>query len=244
MTDKKIDLINQMLAKAASTTPEEAEALTAAAEKLMIKYAIDQNVLDARKAKTGQASDKIVEHRLEFTGAYRGELINLAWRVSMGLGLRFIQKNTSINNGKTFVCWVVGFEGDVKLAVILIESLQLQAAVAVREWWKLSKELHAGASSYDQEKARRGFVYGFGDGAGSRIRDNRKEQVEAVSKGTELVLVSRKAQVEAYMDAKSLRNGRSRTATAWGSANSDGRQAGLKANTGEKSVGHRKAVSA
>lgn len=244
INDKKLDLIAQMLAKAESTTPEEAEALTEAAEKLMIKYAIDQSVIDARRAKKGEASEKIVEERLNFTGAYRGELIHLSWMVANGLGNLRAMQSTGGNNGKVFSIWIIGFESDVAQAKILIESLQIQAAVAVREWWKTNKVIYENESAYVQEKSRRSFVHGFGTGAGQRIRSNRNQAVEEVSTGTALVLVSRKAQVDAHMDEKSLRKGRARTATGYDGAAGHGYAAGQHANTGEKSVGHTKGVSA
>jgi len=243
MSEKKIDLIAQMLAKAESTTPEEAEALTAAAEKLMVKYMIDQSVIDARRAKKGEASEKIIEQRFDFTGAYRGELVNLAFRVAVGLGnLRAMQYTGG--TGKVFSIWIIGFESDVAQAKILIESLQLQAAVAVREWWKLNKAEYSWQSSYEQEKARRSFVHGFGSGAGKRITESRRQVVEEVSTGTALVLVNRKDQVDAYYDQKDLRKSRSRSATGADAAASHGYRAGQQANTGEKSVGNTKAVGA
>lgn len=242
MSEKKIDLIAQMLAKAESTTPEEAEALTAAAEKLMVKYMIDQSVIDARRAKKGEASEKIIEVRLDFTGAYRGELVNLAFRVSHGLGnLRNMQYTGG--SGKVFSIWVIGFESDVAQAKVLIESLQLQAAVAVREWWKTNKDQYSWQSSYEQEKARRSFVHGFGSGAGKRIADSRKQIVEEVSTGTALVLVNRKDQVDTYYDSKKLGKARARTATGLDSAAGHGFKAGQQANTGDKAVGNTKAVT-
>ena len=233
MSEKKIDLIAQLLAKAESTTPEEAEALVEHAERLMIKYAIDQSVIDERRAKKGEASEKIIEQKFEFTGAYRGELINLAFRVASGLGNLRVMQYTG-GTGKVFTCWVVGFESDVAQAKLLIESLQVQAAVAVRAYWKLSKDLYVGESSYVQEKARRSFVAGFGDGAGARIRDSRNKIVSEIATGTALVLVNRKDRVDAYMGEKNLRSSRGRN--IHGDASGAGFQAGQQANTGEKSV--------
>lgn len=243
MTEKKIDLIAQMLAKAESTTPEEAEALTAAAEKMMAKYLIDQAVIDARRAKQGQASEKIVEERLDFTGAYRGELLHLSSMVVHGLGtLRGMQYTGG--KGKVFSYWIVGFESDVAQAKVLINSLQLQAAVAVREWWKNNRAHYASRSAYDQEKARRSFVHGFGSGAGLRLKESRQTLVEEASKGTEIVLVSRREKVDSYMDNKTLRRARGRNATGQDWAAMDGTEAGRKANIGSKSVSQGRGISA
>lgn len=243
MSEKKIDLIAQLLAKAESTTPEEAEALTQAAEKLMVKYMIDQATVDARRAKKGQESEKIVEERLDFTGAYRGEMINLSSAVVHGLGTLRAMQYTG-GRGKVFSFWLIGFESDVQQAKTLIQSLQLQAAVAVRTWWKANKEDYAYETAYDQEKARRSFVHGFGTGAGARIRESRQTVVQESGAGTELVLVGRKAKVDEYMSGVATRKARARTATATGSARSQGVKAGMQANTGERAMTQGRGIEA
>ncbi|QFG04723.1 hypothetical protein SEA_CHICKENKING_54 [Microbacterium phage ChickenKing] len=235
MSEKKIDLIAQLLAKAESTTPEEAEALMEAASKMMAKYMIDQATIDARRAKKGEATEKIVEVRLDFTGAYRGEMLNLCSNVVHGLGtLRGMQYTGG--KGKVFSFWLVGFESDVAQAQVLINSLQLQAAVAVRAWWKEGKLVYGGRSSYDQEKARRSFVHGFGTGVGTKLRAARAEAVSEAKAGTELVLVNRKDKVDSYMEGKATRKARQRNATGQDGAAGMGFRAGQQANTGEKSV--------
>lgn len=243
VSEKKIDLIAQLLAKAESTTPEEAEALTEHAERLMAKYMIDQAVIDDRRAKAGGASEKIVEFRFDFTGPYRGELLNLGSNVAFGLGtLRSLQ---STARKQTFSAWIVGFESDVEQAKTLINSLQLQAAVAVRAWWKGERSEHVFESSYLQEKARRSFVFGFGNGAGIRIRESRNTIVAAESTGTALVLVDRRTKVDEHINQKyQLRSSRGRTATAGGRAAHEGFAAGQQANTGGTSIGHTKGITA
>jgi len=235
MSEKKIDLIAQMLAKAESTTPEEAEALMEHAARLMKKYMIDQAVIDERRAKAGKASEKIVEEPLHFTGAYRGEMLHLCNMVATGLGTLRGMQSTSRN--KVFTYWLIGFESDVAQAKLLINSLQVQAAVAVRSWWKVHKEDYSWESAYNQEKARRSFVHGFGTGAGLRILENAQQAVQEASKGTEIVLVSRKSRVDDHMDEKTgLKAARPRKATGGGSAAGYGYLAGQQANTGEKAV--------
>ncbi|QDP44110.1 hypothetical protein SEA_JENOS_60 [Microbacterium phage Jenos] len=241
--EKKIDLIAQLLAKAESTTPEEAEALLEAAAKLMTKYAIDQAVIDERRAKEGKAGEKIVEKRIDFTGAYRGELLHMCSSVVWGLGTLRAMQYTG-GKGKVFSFYLVGFESDVAQAELLINSLHLQAMVAVRNWWKAHKEDYSWLSSYEQEKKRRSFVHGFGTGAGSRIAEGRKQAVQESSTGTDLVLVSRKAKVDEHMDAKNTRKSRARTATGRDVAAGHGYEAGRKANTGEKNVTQGRGIEA
>lgn len=236
MSDKKIDLIAQLLAKAESTTPEEAEALTAAAEKLMIKYAIDQAVIDARRVKKGEASEKIITRTVSFTGAYRGEMIHLAESVGSGLGTIRVLRNTTGNRGKVFTAYLIGFESDVQQAEVLINSLQLQAAVAVRAWWKVNQPVYSYETAYNQEKARRAFVYGFGTGVGTRLVGARLDAAEEFKPGTELVLVNRFDKVNEHVSQMSTKSARHRS-TAGGAAGAAGRVAGQNANTGGRSVG-------
>ncbi|QZD98641.1 hypothetical protein SEA_JEMERALD_53 [Microbacterium phage Jemerald] len=243
MSEKKIDLIAQLLAKAESTTPEEAEALMEHAARLMKKYMIDQAVIDERRAKAGQKSEKIVEEPISFTGAYRGEMLNLCNSVVYGLGTLRGMQSTARN--KVFTFWLVGFESDVAQAKLLINSLQVQAAVAVRAWWKEHKEEYRFDTAYDQEKARRSFVHGFGTGAGMRIREQSLQTVQEASKGTDIVLVSRKGRVDDHMDEKAgLKAARQRKATAGGSAAGYGYQAGQRANTGSKVVDQGRGIEA
>lgn len=241
MSEKKIDLIAQLLTKAESTTPEEAEALTAAAEKLMVKYMIDQATIDARRAKAGTAGEKIVEVAIRFGGVYRGEMIHMG--ASIAGGLKTIKVMQSTGSG-SFTLWFVGFESDVAQAKALLESLQIQSMVAVAAWWKLNKSSYQWDTGYDQEKARRSFVHGFGTGAGSRIAASRLQTVTEAGTGTELVLVSREAKVQAHMDSRGLRKSRSRTATGRDYAAAQGVHAGKNANTGEKNLTQGRGISA
>lgn len=244
MSEKKLDLIAQLLAKAESTTPEEAEALTAAAEKMMVKYGIEQAVIDARRAKAGQASEQIVQRIINFTGAYRGEMLNLVSSVAYGLGTLRVLQSTGGNKGKTFSAYLIGFESDVEQATLLINSLQVQAYVAVRDYWKGHKGEYLYQTTYEQEKTRRSFVHGFGSGAGRRISESRTTAVQEASTGTELVLVDRKGKVDAHVAAMATRRGRARTATGGGSSAHAGYAAGKQANTGGKAVSQGRGISA
>jgi len=236
MSDKKIELIAQLLNKAESTTPEEAEALTEHAERLMVKYSIDQAVIDEKRSKAGQPSEEIIQVRMEFTGAYRGEMLHLGNSVVWGLGTLRVMQYTG-GTGRVFAIFLVGFESDVSQAKLLIESLQVQSTVAVRAWWKTNKDSYTGVSSYLQEKSRRSFVHGFGSGAGSRIYESRVKAIESVSNGTELVLSSRKDKVDNVMNNLTTGKARSRTATGRDAAAGQGYRAGQNSNTGGEGMG-------
>jgi hypothetical protein len=246
MSEKKIDLIAQLLAKAESTTPEEAEALTEAAEKMMAKYMIDQATIDARRAKKGEATEKIVQVIIEFTGAYRGEMLHMASCVASSLGTLRVLQSTTWNRGKTFAAYIIGHESDVAQAKLLIESLQLQAVVAVKAWWKANKDAYVWETPYVQEKERRSFVHGFGSGAGDRIWKNRNQIIQEATTGTELVLVDRKSKVNDWVDEQysNLRSSRGRNATGGGASGGAGFRAGQNANTGERAVSQGRGISA
>lgn len=240
MTDKKIELIRQLLAKAESTTPEEAEALTEHAERLMVKYGIEQAMLDAKKPE--KDGEKIVQETVDFTGAFRLEWLQLGHRVCWGLGSLKTLKTTYKN--KWARLYIIGYASDVARAKMLIESLKAQCQVAVRAWWKQNKGDYVFYSSYDQEAARRSFANGFAIGAGKRIHDNRLRVVEEAGTGTELVLVSREQKVNDFFNSIPRGRDRSRGGKWDELAQGHGFTAGQNANTGEKTVGQRKSVSA
>ena len=243
MSEKKIELIAQLLAKAESTTPEEAEALTEHAERLMVKYGIEQAIINERRAQSGKADEKIIQVGITFTGAFRLEYAHLGHMVANGLGSLRCLMNTFKNKSATL--YLIGYESDVKQAGLLIASLQVQAVVATRAWWKVNKQDFSMASSYDQEAARRSFVRGFGTGAGNRIHESRNQEIKEAGTGTELVLVSREAKVQAHFD--SLQKGKARGHGGgkrdWTAA-SQGYKAGQNANTGEKAVSQGRGITA
>lgn len=240
MTDKKIKLIRQLLAKAESTTPQEAEALTEHAERLMVKYGIEQAMLDSQKS--AQDGDKIVQDTIDFTGAYRLEWIALGHQVCQGLGSLRTLKSTYKN--KWARLYIIGYSDDVARAKMLIESLKAQCQVATRAWWKEHRSQYLTLSLYDQEATRRSFAQGFGIGAGTRIRDNRLKVVEESGTGTELVLVGRDAKVQEHFDGMAKARSRSRGGKVSHAARGHGIVAGQNAHTGEKAVGQRKSVAA
>lgn len=240
MSDKKIELIKQLLAKAESTTPQEAEALTEHAERLMVKYGIEQAVIDQHQAP--EKGDQIVQEYLTFTGAYRLEWITLGHQVCMGLGSLRTLKSTYKN--KWARLYIIGYKSDVARAKMLIESLQVQCQVATRAWWKTHRANYTQLSTYDQEATRRSFAQGFGIGAGTRIRENRLQAVQEAGTGTELVLVSRDQRVQQHFDGIAKGTSRSRGGKADHAARGHGIIAGQQAQTGERSVGQRKRVAA
>ena len=237
--------ILKLLAKAESTTPEEAEALTAAAERLMLKYSIDQAMIDQRRAAGGQKSEEaIVTKKIYFTGIYAGGFVMMGHYVASAAGnLRTLKsKGYDPTTGKKAeTLWVIGFESDVQQMETLILSLQLQAMTAMSKWWKSHKdEIHQSRGYIE----RRSFIISFGAGAGERIKLAHKDVVKEAGTGAELAVIDRKKKIDQWMDQNmSTSKGRGGLSAGVRGSNA-GRAAGRNANTGGSSLGgSRKALS-
>jgi hypothetical protein len=241
MTDKKAELIAQLLAKAESTSPAEAEALTEHAERLMIKYGIEQAVIDARRAKLGQTHEQIVTKSITFKGTYQLDYRDLAHYVTGSLGQL---KGYQSRGYSTTIYRVVGFESDVEQALVLIASLEVQASVALAAWWRtVAKRDFYWYSDSEKRRERSSFIRGFANGAAARIRETRNQEVKAASTGTDLVLVDRMRAVEERYDSLGLSQGRARYSASHNGF-SDGSAAGLKANTGGRAVTNTRSIGA
>lgn len=238
MSDSKLDLIAQLLAKAESTTPEEAEALTEHAERLMLKYGIEQAMIDDRRARLGQTHEEIVERRRAFTGSYAVDFRELGAQVAFGLGtMRPLQSKTWDG---ALTLHLVGYESDVDQAVVLISSLQVQGMVAMRAWWKQVRQQYSWGTESEKRRARSGFLRGFAAGVRQRIAANRLTIIEETGSGAELVLVNRRDRIDEHIG--STRKARKRSgADSAGYAN--GYWAGQEANTGDRELTHGKALT-
>lgn len=229
--DDKRDLIAKLLAKAESTTPEEAEALTEHAERLMLKYGIERARIDARRARDGQAHEQIVAEKMLFTGAYARDIRELGAGIAFALGAVW----PLYGSEREPTLYLVGCASDVKQAQILTASLQVQAMVAMRQWWVIDRDRHPWWSENDRRRARSGFLRGFGVGAADRIRESRREVIAEAGSGTDLVLASRRERVDAAVEAMTTRRTRRRDGADAASFQS-GRRSGRQADTGGRSV--------
>lgn len=232
MSEAKLDLITKLLAKAESTTPEEAEALTEHAERLMVKYGIEQARLDERRARAGESREEIIQDHMLFTGSYARDIRELG--AGIALALSTVRPMYADARGGA-VLYLVGFASDVRQAKILLASLEVQAMVAMRTWWKHKRELYRWHSESERRRARSGFVRGFGIGASERIKESRQAIIEEAGSGTELVLASRRDEVDAFVDAIPSKRARSRQG-ADASAFVQGRISGRTANTGGHAI--------
>jgi len=234
MNHAKVDLIAKLLAKAESTTPEEAEALTEHAERLMLKYGIEQARIDEQRLRNGEAQEEIVRERMLFTGAYARDIRELGANVAHALGSLHPLYGTDVTGGAAL--YFVGFASDVAQAKLLTSSLQVQAMVAMRAWWSIERHRCWMASDSDKRRARSSFIRGFGAGAAERIRESRRRIIDESGTGTDLVLASRKDRVTAVVDAMTTRSARRRGGADAASFH-HGRRSGREASTGERQLG-------
>lgn len=242
----KIDLIQKLLLKAESTTPEEAEALTAKAAELMLRYNVDQALLNARST---SVKERIEQVNVPLSGIYAKAYMAMMNTIAHAYGDDVRTFFTPYGKSK-IVFTIVGFESTVGQLKVLLASLQLQSVVALDTWWRAPDNVAAVlASPMEKFKARRTFLKAFGEGAASRIRVTRRDVVRDVTSstpGAELVLRDRKTAVDQFMDEKysDLKKSKAREKAGGFGASGAGYRAGKNANTGDKQVSNQRALNA
>lgn len=225
--------IQRLLDKAASTdSPHEAEALQTAAEKLMIKHAITEAMLDSRADRNSK--EKVITVYVPFTGIYAEAGRNAAYGVAKAMGpVNGYLSTKYIDGKKTDTLAIVAHEKLAKQVESLLLSLQLQAAVAMRDFWKNHPHRRL-FSSMEGYKERRQFIMSFYFGAADRIKENVQQEVKSTT-GAELVLVGRQEEVDSNMPNLRASNSRGVTGGSMHSHRS-GFAAGRSSAGGERSL--------
>lgn len=232
--------IAALLAKAEATDNDhEAEAYSAKAEILMLKWGVDEAMLAAATGNTN--TERIVKAEFLQTGVYHTAWMLLANSIAIGLGSLKLVKSTYGTN-RTLV-YIIGHESDVARFRMLFDSLKAQAEGASKHWWKANRtdftdwygEIDNGAGF----RARRSFLISFGAAVSDRLRAERADviaETEHTSTGTsaDLVLVNRAKRVEDAVSDFFPRLGNGRASRMQGSAAGSraGRAAGQRANLG------------
>lgn len=145
-TDRLLDRIRKLMAKAESTTPEEAEALTAKAKELMRTHRITQATLH----QIGENTDEVIFHRISMPAG-----ANLV-KAKRGL----LQVIAEANSCQMVIfkqggyCEVIGFEGDTKVVEVLYTSLVIQMQRAMNEALR-------GPSNVNLSVRKNNFCWGF-----------------------------------------------------------------------------------
>jgi hypothetical protein len=221
--------IAALLAKAEGTeNAHEAEAFSQAAERLMLKWGIDDAMITAaaNKANPTAVTEEIVTVTEDFVGCYYLAQLDLAHRMARSIGgLRTLKMG--IRNGQRL--YVIGHESDVERFMTLYRSLLAQSHGAMMQWWKNSTQ-RAYLAQQDAWRARRTFLMAFNEVVGRRLAQSKSELVAATT-GSELVLIDRSQLVDNFVDGK-IKPGKGR-ATRMGHSHhgySEGRAAGERAN--------------
>lgn len=229
MTTTKIrERIALLLRKAESTTPEEAEALTEHAERLMLRHGIDMVQVQLAQ---GRRTEDIVKRSIFAQGVYGRAMVNLVCNVARAMG--GVETIYYRSDGNRYRIDLFGYKTDTMMAETLVTSLMLQASAALKHWWRHERDYYY---PKDRTKARRDFIVGFGQGAANRIKETRRRVVaeaESTAAGTAVALLDRNAKVKAHVEAIGFRKARSLTV---GSSYANGFAAGVLANVGGKEL--------
>lgn len=236
------DKISKLLRKAESTSSQaEAESLFEKAQELMTKYAIDEAMLNLKAEKT----EEIVRKTYVFSGIYRKPLFELGYFVGLENDCKVLVYDRSRSPQERH-CILIGFESDVRNAMLLIQSLEIQALASMKAWWdETGSEM--GFDKGSGKKARKEFIHGFALEIWRRLQAGRKSgikqaETESGSESVALVLANKRDLVENWFAdhyGGSVRRSRVGRNRSYGSfeAHAAGRQAGSKADIGGGRVG-------
>lgn len=223
-----LDRVRKLLAKAEHpTTPApEAEALSAKAEELIARYAIDQALL----ADAGEVKQTPESRSVTIPAPYTVPKATLLNAVAKAYDVKVILHR---RRGEDDACTMVGYPSDLDAVEMLFTSLLMQATTAM---------LHE--NDYGQARSfRHAFILAFAGRVAERLAETRKrtrqEVVAERGTGAELVLVDRSKDVErAYEDlfpktrsirtSTSNRHGVSRGVAAGNAANLSAGRGGVR----------------
>jgi hypothetical protein len=175
--------IRGLLAKAESTEyPDEAEALTAKAQELMTRHAVDAALLDAGPATPARAA--VDTRRMHVADPYVRAKMQLLGTVADANGVRVVwYRSLGIAN-------LVGVAADLDTVELLFTSLLLQVAQALA-----TAERRAGLPSASRA-FRRAFLLGYAHRIGERLQAAREHATAqtAAERGVDLLPVLRARQ--------------------------------------------------
>ncbi|CCG05635.1 DUF2786 domain-containing protein [Blastococcus saxobsidens] len=172
--------IRGLLAKAEGTDyPEEADALTAKAQELMTRYAVDEAVLDAERG--GSLTDEVSSRRVHLENPYPEAKLRLLDAVGSANGVRVIYLES------LGIATVVGLPVDLDLIDVLFTSLLVQATRA------LGAAGRAGGPGTRAPSFRRSFLISYAARIRERLEEARSEATQAAesSRGAALVPIMR-----------------------------------------------------
>jgi Protein of unknown function (DUF2786) len=227
-SDAVLARIRKLLAVAEhpNTPPAEAESAAQAAERLILKHAIDEALLSARS----EVRSRPEVRTLVVDAPYASAKVILLGSVAGAHGVRVIT-----HRGESSRATMVGFDSDLRLVDLLYTSLLLQAATSLRRQPSSSKSF------------RRAFLIGFAAEVGDRLRQARAAAVEeSGGASTALALRNREDEVAERLREEFPRLSTSRVSFSDAGGMRAGRQSGAAANlaTGDNGLsGGRRSIS-
>jgi hypothetical protein len=184
---KYADKITKLLAKAESTTPEEAELLVAKAQELMMQYAITQAMIDEAR---GIDTDEIGQVDIYFVGIFQRSTMQIGFTLVNNNSCKCVYTNSEYYSpheidGKVYKQWhkitVTGFQSDLDRVQLLNASLQLQCSRAMQAWWKAEdrtvscrtcgRRHSTWWSKAEAFKQRSSFIMGFAAALSTKLHD-------------------------------------------------------------------------
>lgn len=198
-----------------NTPPAEAEAAAVAAERLMVKHAIDEALVSAK----AEVRSKPEVRTIRLDPPYASAKSVLLGAVAAAHGVRVVTYR-----GEATKAALVGFSSDLGFVDLLYTSLLLQAA----------RDLNRQANS--SRAFRRAFLIGFAAEVGQRLQAAKAEAVaESGGHSTELALRDREADVADAMREHFPRLGTARITVSDGGGVQAGRRAGAAADLASRS---------
>ena len=214
--------IRALLAKAESTTPEEAELLTAKAEELMLRHTINREDLD-------KLPSEIHSIRFEFTGSTAVARRRAVATMAQGLGARGVYMAGLPRRVEVIYVWT--FENELEATEAILRSLVIQMETARL----IHLKDHTEAEGFTRLQRSRQFIEGFGVGARNRMMSARSQTIEETGTGTLVTRRSLHLKDRVNDHYNGIRQGRDSRQPVSGSFLS-GMIEGSRADTGEKSL--------
>lgn len=224
------DKIAALLAKAETTTPAEAEAIMEKVDELMAKYSLSQAMLDAARLARGDKVKGFTEVTLKAEGSYQHALMNLICDVAKGLGCRAHYSNL----GNHLIVTLAGRQDEVEHAQVLIASVQIQAARAMKAERSAYVKQYPTSSPKARYQHCRSFLMGYGSGVKAKLEAAREkllhEQAAPVRDTLKNAIQVYRTELDNWYEQKHPRMRTTRFSA--GSGYSEGKEAGAKADVG------------
>ncbi|MCJ0978619.1 DUF2786 domain-containing protein [Rhodococcus sp. ARC_M12] len=211
---KMLGRIRGLLAKAESTQfPAEAEALSAKAQDLMTRYAIDSALLDSEHPRS--LIDDVVTRRIMVSNPYSKAKLLLLHCVCHANGARTLWKK------KYLLATVMGLPVDLDLCELLYTSLLVQSARALDEV--------ADSPAARTRSFRHAFLIAYAHRVGERLHEARKRATAAATQRHGSALVPIMAERSDAVDRAYAARCPSTKTITFGSGNAEGSYAGRAA---------------